>query len=93
MAMTKSSVQVKNAGQSFRTRKGPFSVLDALIRANPQDELMKILAATRATIDEILEVNIKRPRDRLAHAHDKHFGACQAAIAAFLYNKQFKRAA
>jgi hypothetical protein len=54
---------------------------------------MKILAATRATIDEILEANIKRPRDRLAHAHDKHFGACQAAIAAFLYNKQFKRAA
>ena len=99
----------------------PFGALDALTRANLQDELMKILAATKATmvmvthdvdeavllsdrvvmltngpaatIGEILEVNIERPRDRLALAHDHHFGECRAAIMEFLYNKQLKRAA
>ncbi|PLX71072.1 MAG: nitrate ABC transporter ATP-binding protein [Azoarcus sp.] len=99
----------------------PFGALDALTRANLQDELMKILAATSATmvmvthdvdeavllsdrvvmltngpsatIGEILEVNIERPRERLALAHDHHFGECRAAIMEFLYNKQLKRAA
>ncbi|MBL8443023.1 MAG: ABC transporter ATP-binding protein [Zoogloeaceae bacterium] len=99
----------------------PFGALDALTRANLQDELMKILAATKATmvmvthdvdeavllsdrvvmltngpsatIGEILEVNIERPRDRLALAHDPHFSECRAAIMEFLYHKQLKRAA
>ncbi|MCV2218792.1 ABC transporter ATP-binding protein [Thauera sp. Sel9] len=99
----------------------PFGALDALTRANLQDELMKILAATKATmvmvthdvdeavllsdrvvmltngpaatIGEILEVGIERPRDRLALAHDAQFGECRAAIMEFLYHKQLKRAA
>ncbi|WP_114649247.1 ABC transporter ATP-binding protein [Pseudothauera hydrothermalis] len=99
----------------------PFGALDALTRANLQDELMKIMAATGATtvmvthdvdeavllsdrvamltngpgatIGEILEVKLVRPRDRLALAHDPQFAACRAAIMEFLYHKQLKRAA
>ncbi len=99
----------------------PFGALDALTRANLQDELMKILAATRATmvmvthdvdeavllsdrvvmltngpaatIGEILEVKLERPRDRLALAHDPQFGECRAAIMEFLYQKQLRVAA
>jgi len=99
----------------------PFGALDALTRANLQDELMKILAATRATmvmvthdvdeavllsdrvvmltngpaatIGEILEVGLERPRERLALAHDAQFGECRAAIMEFLYQKQVRAAA
>lgn len=99
----------------------PFGALDALTRANLQDELMKIMAATgattvmvthdvdeavllsdrvvmltngpSATIGEILEVNLERPRNRLALAHDPHFAECRAAILEFLYQKQAKKAA
>jgi nitrate/nitrite transport system ATP-binding protein len=99
----------------------PFGALDALTRANLQDELMKILAATKATmvmvthdvdeavllsdrvvmltngpaatIGEILEVKLERPRDRLKLAHDAHFAECRAAIMEFLYQKQLRVAA
>jgi nitrate/nitrite transport system ATP-binding protein len=99
----------------------PFGALDALTRANLQDELMKILAATgatmvmvthdvdeavllsdrvvmltngpAATIGEILEIGLERPRDRLALAHDAYFGECRAAIMEFLYQKQLRVAA
>ncbi|NMG33357.1 ATP-binding cassette domain-containing protein [Azoarcus sp. TTM-91] len=99
----------------------PFGALDALTRANLQDELMKILAATRATmvmvthdvdeavllsdrvvmltngpaatIGEVLEVKLARPRDRLALAHEPMFGDCRAAIMEFLYQKQLRVAA
>ncbi|MCL4758739.1 MAG: ABC transporter ATP-binding protein [Rhodocyclaceae bacterium] len=99
----------------------PFGALDALTRANLQDELMKILAATQATmvmvthdvdeavllsdrvvmltngpaatIGEILEIGLERPRERLALAHDAQFGECRAAIMEFLYQKQVRAAA
>lgn len=99
----------------------PFGALDALTRANLQDELMRILAATQATmvmvthdvdeavllsdrvvmlsngpaatIGEILEVGLARPRDRLALAHDSRFVECRAAIMEFLYHKQLPKPA
>ena len=99
----------------------PFGALDALTRANLQDELMKIMAKTggttvmvthdvdeavllsdrvvmltngpAATIGEILEVKLERPRDRLALAEQPEFAACRAAILDFLYKKQLKHAA
>ena len=99
----------------------PFGALDALTRANLQDELMKILAATKATmvmvthdvdeavllsdrvvmltngpaatIGEILAVDLPRPRERLALAHDPHFAECRAALMEFLYQKQLRVAA
>jgi nitrate/nitrite transport system ATP-binding protein len=99
----------------------PFGALDALTRANLQDELMKILATTgatmvmvthdvdeavllsdrvvmltngpAATIGEIREVKLERPRDRLALANDLAFAEARAAIMEFLYKKQLKHAA
>ncbi|AKU10642.1 assimilatory nitrate transport system, ATP-binding protein [Azoarcus sp. CIB] len=99
----------------------PFGALDALTRAMLQDELVKILAATRATmvmvthdvdeavllsdrvvmltngpaatIGEILDVKLERPRDRLALAELPEFAHCRAAVLDFLYKKQLKRAA
>ncbi len=99
----------------------PFGALDALTRATLQDELMRITAATgatvvmvthdvdeavllsdrvvmltngpAATIGEILNVGLPRPRDRLALAHDATFVECRAALLEFLYQKQLRRAA
>ena len=99
----------------------PFGALDALTRANLQDELMRIVAETgattvmvthdvdeavllsdrvvmltngpAATIGEILEVKLARPRQRLALAHDPVYVEARAAILEFLYHKQLKKAA
>ncbi|MBA3902596.1 MAG: nitrate ABC transporter ATP-binding protein [Rhodocyclaceae bacterium] len=99
----------------------PFGALDALTRANLQDELMRITAQTNATvvmvthdvdeavllsdrvvmltngpaatIGEILHVDLPRPRDRLALAHDPVFLECRATLLEFLYQKQLRRAA
>ena len=99
----------------------PFGALDALTRAMLQDELVKILAATKATmgrvthdvdeavllsdrvvmltngpaatVGEILDVKLERPRDRLALAELPEFAHCRAAVLDFLYKKQLKRAA
>jgi len=46
-----------------------------------------------ATIGEILEVDLPRPRDRLALAADARYMACRSAVLAFLYQKQMKQAA
>src|SRR5882672_6014187 len=95
-----------------------FGALDALTRATLQDELMRIVAKSGATvlmvthdvdeavllsdrvvmmtngpsarIGEILEVNLERPRSRLALAHDARFMELRAAVLEFLYEKQAK---
>jgi len=94
----------------------PFGALDALTRAHLQDELLKIVAATRstvvmvthdvdeavllsdrivmltngpaATIGEIVEVGLERPRDRLALAQDARYIEYRKAVLEFLYRKQ-----
>ena len=94
----------------------PFGALDALTRANLQDELMKIMAAKHSTaimvthdvdeavllsdrivmmtngpaarIGEILQVNLERPRDRVALANDPVYQGCRTAVLDFLYHKQ-----
>ena len=99
----------------------PFGALDALTRANLQDELMRIVSETgstvlmvthdvdeavllsdrivmmtngpAATIGEILNVPLARPRDRLALAHDAQYIDCRSAVLEFLYQKQRKQAA
>jgi nitrate/nitrite transport system ATP-binding protein len=97
----------------------PFGALDALTRATLQDELMRIVAKTSATvlmvthdvdeavllsdrvvmmtngpaatIGEILQVGLPRPRERLSLAHDAHFMELRAAVLEFLYEKQFHK--
>src|SRR5205823_13613280 len=94
----------------------PFGALDALTRATLQDELMRIVDTTgatvlmvthdvdeavllsdrvvmmtngpAATIGDTLQVDLPRPRARLALAHDARFMDLRAAILEFLYAKQ-----
>lgn len=96
----------------------PFGALDALTRAHLQDELMKIVAATRstvvmvthdvdeavllsdrivmmtngpaATIGDILSIELPRPRDRLALAHDPAYHALRSRVLEFLYSRQMR---
>jgi nitrate/nitrite transport system ATP-binding protein len=99
----------------------PFGALDALTRANLQDELLKIVDKTGATVlmvthdvDEavllsdrivmmtngpaariggVLEVDLPRPRDRLALAADRRYIELRTTVMDFLYRKQLKQAA
>jgi len=98
----------------------PFGALDALTRATLQDELMRIVAKTgatvlmvthdvdeavllsdrvvmmtngpAATIGDVLQVTLPRPRERLALAHDARFMDLRAAVLEFLYEKQAHKA-
>lgn len=99
----------------------PFGALDALTRANLQDELMAIMAKSgstavmvthdvdeavllsdrivmmtngpSATIGEILDVNLPRPRARLALAEDKDYNHLRGEVLRFLYERHAKKAA
>ena len=99
----------------------PFGALDALTRANLQDELLRIVDKTGATVlmvthdvDEavllsdrivmmtngpaariggVLEVDLARPRERLALAADRRFIELRTTVMDFLYRKQLKQAA
>jgi nitrate/nitrite transport system ATP-binding protein len=99
----------------------PFGALDALTRANLQDELMKIMAKSGCTavmvthdvdeaillsdrvvmmtngpsagIGEILEVNLPRPRARLALAEDHDYNHLRGEVLRFLYERHAKKAA
>ncbi|MFA6040095.1 MAG: ABC transporter ATP-binding protein [Methylophilus sp.] len=93
----------------------PFGALDALTRANLQDELMKICATTgstalmvthdvdeavllsdrivmmtngpAATIGEILDVNLARPRARLELAENPEYHHIRSEVLKFLYQR------
>jgi nitrate/nitrite transport system ATP-binding protein len=99
----------------------PFGALDALTRANLQDELMKICANTNttalmvthdvdeavllsdrivmmtngpaATIGEILDVTLSRPRERLALAEDPEYHHLRSEVLKFLYERHAHKAA
>lgn len=99
----------------------PFGALDALTRANLQDELMKIMAKSgctavmvthdvdesvllsdrivmmtngpSATIGEILDVNLSRPRARLELAEDQEYNHLRSEVLRFLYERHAKKAA
>ncbi|MBA3695492.1 MAG: ABC transporter ATP-binding protein [Methylotenera sp.] len=99
----------------------PFGALDALTRANLQDELMGIMTKSgatavmvthdvdeavllsdrivmmtngpSATIGEILDVKLPRPRNRLALAEDKDYNHLRSEVLRFLYERHAKKAA
>ena len=99
----------------------PFGALDALTRANLQDELLRIVDETGATVlmvthdvDEavllsdrivmmtngpaarlggVLDVDLPRPRDRLALAGDRRYIELRSTVMDFLYRKQLRQAA
>jgi nitrate/nitrite transport system ATP-binding protein len=99
----------------------PFGALDALTRATLQDELIRIVAGTgatvlmvthdvdeavllsdrvvmmtngpAATIGDVVEVDLPRPRERLALAANARYIHLRARVLEFLYHRQAKRAA
>ena len=99
----------------------PFGALDALTRANLQDELLRIVDKTGATVlmvthdvDEavllsdrivmmtngpaariggVLEVDLPRPRERLALVGERRYNELRTTVLDFLYRKQLRQAA
>jgi nitrate/nitrite transport system ATP-binding protein len=57
------------------------------------DRIVMMTNGPAATIGEILEVKLDRPRDRLALSHNNDYAEYRAAVLDFLYRKQMKKAA
>jgi nitrate/nitrite transport system ATP-binding protein len=57
------------------------------------DRIVMLTNGPSATIGEILEVPLARPRDRVALADDLTYHACRTAVMDFLYRKQTHPAA
>ncbi|MDO6385732.1 MULTISPECIES: ABC transporter ATP-binding protein [Uliginosibacterium] len=57
------------------------------------DRVVMLTNGPAATIGEILEVNLAKPRNRLTLANDAEYTRCRAAIIEFLYQKQVRKAA
>ncbi len=51
------------------------------------DRVIMMTNGPEATIGEILEVNLERPRDRVSLQHDPEYIRCREAILSFLYEK------
>ncbi|GIU50131.1 ABC transporter ATP-binding protein [Shewanella sp. KT0246] len=54
------------------------------------DKIVMMTNGPAATVGEILEVNLPRPRARLALAEDKEYNRLRAEVLKFLYEKQRK---
>jgi len=51
------------------------------------DRVIMMTNGPEATIGEILEVNLERPRNRVELQHDKEYIRCRESILSFLYEK------
>lgn len=54
------------------------------------DKIVMMTNGPAATIGEVLEVNLPRPRERIALADDAQYQKCRQAVLKFLYEKQSK---
>ena len=54
------------------------------------DRIVMMTNGPAATIGEILEIDLERPRDRLALAEDSHYTHLRSEVLKFLYEKQRK---
>jgi len=52
------------------------------------DRIVMMTNGPAATIGEILEVNLERPRERVTLAKDARYMACRTAVLEFLYHRQ-----
>ena len=57
------------------------------------DRVVMMTNGPAATIGEILQVNLPRPRDRLKLVSDPRYLACRKAVLEFLYQRQARKAA
>jgi len=54
------------------------------------DRIVMMTNGPEATVGEILDVNLPRPRDRLSLAQDANYNSYRSAVLTFLYEKQKK---
>jgi nitrate/nitrite transport system ATP-binding protein len=54
------------------------------------DRIVMMTNGPAATIGQILQVDLPRPRDRIALADDPHYNHCRHEVLSFLYEKQRK---
>lgn len=54
------------------------------------DRIVMMTNGPAATIGEILQIDLERPRDRLALANDEHYNHLRSEVLKFLYEKQRK---
>jgi nitrate/nitrite transport system ATP-binding protein len=52
------------------------------------DRIVMMTNGPAATIGEVVDVPLARPRDRLEMAHDTTYLACRERVLEFLYRKQ-----
>jgi nitrate/nitrite transport system ATP-binding protein len=57
------------------------------------DRIVMMSNGPAATVGEIVEVELERPRDRLALAHDARYHGYRSAVLEFLYQRQMRPAA
>jgi len=57
------------------------------------DRIVMLTNGPAATIGEILQVGLERPRERLALANDAKYHEYRAAVLEFLYHRQLRPAA
>ena len=57
------------------------------------DRIVMMSNGPAATVGDILQVDLPRPRDRLALANDAQYHHCRAAVLEFLYQRQQRPAA
>ena len=57
------------------------------------DRIVMMSNGPAATVGEILQVDLERPRQRMALAHDSQYHAYRAAVLEFLYQRQQRPAA
>lgn len=93
-ALTRASLQDELMGVMAKTGATVVMVTHDVDEAVLlSDRVVMMTNGPAATIGEILEVRLDTPRDRLKLAHDPAFAEYRAAVMAFLYQKQMKKAA
>ncbi|MEC5399699.1 ABC transporter ATP-binding protein [Uliginosibacterium sp. H1] len=93
-ALTRASLQDELIGVMAKTGATVVMVTHDVDEAVLlSDRVVMMTNGPAATIGEILEVKLEKPRNRLQLAHDPRFAAYRASILEFLYQKQLKKAA
>ena len=93
-ALTRASLQDELIGVMSKTGATVVMVTHDVDEAVLlSDRVVMMTNGPAATIGEILDVKLPKPRNRLALAHDPAFVDARAAILEFLYQKQMKKAA
>jgi nitrate/nitrite transport system ATP-binding protein len=93
-ALTRASLQDELVGVMAKTGATVVMVthdVDEAILLS--DRVVMMTNGPAATIGQILEVGLPKPRNRLELAEDPAFAHCRAALLEFLYQKQLRRAA